>query len=196
MSTKPLAEVVMHQDHGDDFPYGIDINGERLLTEGAVVGDDITDVATAINKAHEAAVEQREAKLRDQLGLVRTAVNRAFQRIRERTGGDVVEDLLAISDIVYGHTDAVSGHVACGLAFDIGAEQSKVCAMQAAVDLLDARESMTAEMVCAYLEAAGLKRPKTLSLFTPSGRAELDTRHWQDGDSITIAGTTFRIELR
>ncbi len=149
---KPFAEVVRRQDAPREHRAAVLCGGKVVFwSEFASQCD---DVVNALNAAHEAAVERREARLRGALMQVGRAISSTIPSPDLAPSWERL--LRLIDDTLLGNApDYVPGDVACGLAFDIGAMQWTQHVLMRAIDVLDA-----GGQVAAWLEANGLRRPK------------------------------------
>jgi hypothetical protein len=173
---KPFARVLVLG--GETFTVGYG-SGPHLL-HGLPMSE-LESVARAsdLNAEFNTAVEQREAKLRGAHAAIADLHEVHWLRVAdadvERRGGDGNPDNVYRRDE---HQHRVMASVARDIAKEIRslgpnppeyvpieqlrAEQAKVKALQAALDVLDTREGMTAEMVRTYLEGNGLKKPNNI----------------------------------
>jgi hypothetical protein len=149
---KPKPFAVMEADPFRDEWEDLVVAGHRVASHRPAYGGALPDICAAIN----AAVEQREARLRGALQQVRNIL----AGCRDMVSPTVEVDLSAAANIIIGALgDTGADYVP---AEQLRAEQAKVKALQAALDVLDTREGMTAEMVRTYLEGNGLKKPNNI----------------------------------
>lgn len=149
--TKPFAVVV---------PSVGQTGWSHLLIGGTFIEDAWNDAPASVDRLRQlaqlvnAAVAARELALREALRVLFDACS-DLASVGTRHGKTRINDALrgAIPALAGTGPDYVPAE-------QLAAEQAKVKALQAALDTLDARETMTAQMVAAYLEAAGLKKPQ------------------------------------
>jgi hypothetical protein len=156
---RPFAEVVAVQQ-GTRTGFGIAAAGVSFHWP-----DDRREQASERVAAINAAVEQREARLMAALsGLLRVVINAkvgAFDNGNTHDGHDE-GDVLAGRAIDIAHAVLGPNPPDYVPRAELEAERAKVKALQAVSDLLDPRENMTRELVCAYLEANGLRKPEPI----------------------------------
>lgn len=140
---KPFAEA----RDGRIIVGGLTVRYDEIGERDERVREHFGRIAAEIN----AAVEQREAKLRGALTAAGQAVRSTIPSPDLAAGWErlskLIDDALGPNPPDYvprAQLDEAS---------------AKVKALQAALEVFDHRESMTAELVAAYLEASGLKKP-------------------------------------
>jgi hypothetical protein len=211
---KPFARVLVLG--GETFTVGYG-SGPHLL-HGLPMSE-LESVARAsdLNAEFNTAVEQREAKLRGALQSVQAMVRGAY----DQSNGDHPEyDEPLMRTMHLGNTlDVLAAALGPNPpdyvpAEQLRAEQAKVKALQAALDVLDTREEMPAEVVRAYLDANGLRKPeKPDGLIVEGGeffliaggrrlRVEVQSLEQAEGPgrsgdlAITLRGTVYGDERR
>lgn len=121
----------------------------RMVVGGVEVGSAVRDLAEEWAREINAAVDQREARL---VGALRKMVE-----LTERTPLIQLDHRTKLGRAHKEACAALEGHGDYVPIAELEAERAKVKALQAALDVLDATETMTADVVRAYLEAAGLR---------------------------------------
>lgn len=153
-----------------------------------------------------AAVEQREARLVAALRRLLDAMEMQEQRERGELHVSQPNAIAVWDESQSAARAALDSHGDYVPRTELEAEQAKTKALQAAMDVLDGERGMTERVVCEWLEANGLKKPRQLEAYaTGDLEAELGRRkqlgaidhifseheYGSRDDRVTITGTSY-----